>query len=198
MITFKQVSKTLGGRTILREVDLSVERGETLVIVGLSGAGKSVTLKHMVGLMEPDSGHVEIEGTKLHPLKRNEIREVRSRFGMLFQGAALLQWLSVFDNVALPLRQRTKLSKDEIKYRVEERLEWVGLGEAARQLPATLSGGMQKRVGLARATVMNPDCILFDEPTSGLDPLTSRKMDQLICRINQQMHTTSVVVTHEI
>ena len=197
MITFKQVSKALGGRTILREVDLSVERGETLVIVGLSGAGKSVTLKHMVGLMEPDSGHVEIEGTKLHPLNRNEIREVRSRFGMLFQGAALLQWLSVFDNVALPLRQRTKLTEDEIKQRVDERLEWVGLGEAARQLPATLSGGMQKRVGLARATVMNPDCILYDEPTSGLDPLTSRKMDQLICRINQQMHTTSVVVTHD-
>ena len=197
MIAFYNVTKELGGRKILHNVNLEVERGETLVIVGLSGAGKSVTLKHMVGLMDPDSGRVEVDGCALSPLNRNQIRLMRSNFGMLFQGAALLQWLSVYDNVALPMRQRTKMTEEQIRERVEERLDWVGLAEAASQLPAQLSGGMQKRVGLARATIMNPESILYDEPTSGLDPLTSRKMDELIRKINQQMHTTSVVVTHD-
>lgn len=198
MIRFNQVNKRFGSHEVLRDVSFTVERGETVVIVGFSGAGKSVCLRHMVRLEGADSGSVEVDGEAVEQLSRHKMRELRSRFGVLFQGAALLQWMNLFDNVALPLRERTSMSEAEIKERVEERLAWVGLLEAAERLPSEISGGMQKRAGLARAMVMNPEILLYDEPTSGLDPVTSRSIDELILRTNREQGATSVMVTHDL
>jgi len=198
MIRFEQVSKTLGGKTVLDRIDFTISKGETFVVVGLSGAGKSVTLKHMIRLLIPDSGNVLIEGERINDLNRAELQRVRGKFGVLFQGAALLQWMSVFDNVALPLREHTRLSEEEIRGIVEEKLAQVNLEEAAEKFPGDLSGGMQKRAGLARAIVMNPKIVLYDEPTSGLDPVTSRHIDELILRMSQELGVTSVVVTHDL
>lgn len=198
MIRFDQVHKQFGSHVVLRDVSFTVERGETVVIVGFSGAGKSVCLRHMVRLEGADSGLVEVDGQAIDLLNRREMRVLRSRFGVLFQGAALLQWMSLFDNVALPLRERTSLGEAEIAKRVEERLEWVGLLDAAERLPAEVSGGMQKRAGLARAMVMDPEILLYDEPTSGLDPVTSRSIDELMLRTNRERGATSVVVTHDL
>lgn len=198
MIRFDQVHKQFGSHVVLRDVSFTVERGETVVIVGFSGAGKSVCLRHMVRLEGADSGLVEVDGQAIDLLNRKEMRALRSRFGVLFQGAALLQWMSLFDNVALPLRERTSLGEAEIAKRVEERLEWVGLLDAAERLPAEVSGGMQKRAGLARAMVMDPEILLYDEPTSGLDPVTSRSIDELMLRTNRERGATSVVVTHDL
>ena len=198
MIRFDQVHKQFGSHVVLRDVSFTVERGETVVIVGFSGAGKSVCLRHMVRLEGADSGLVEVDGQAIDLLNRREMRVLRSRFGVLFQGAALLQWMNLFDNVALPLRERTSLGEAEIAKRVEERLEWVGLLDAAERLPAAVSGGMQKRAGLARAMVMDPEILLYDEPTSGLDPVTSRKIDRLIAKTNREQSATSVVVTHDL
>ncbi|RZO86650.1 MAG: ATP-binding cassette domain-containing protein [Kiritimatiellaceae bacterium] len=198
MIRFDQVHKQFGSHVVLRDVSFTVERGETVVIVGFSGAGKSVCLRHMVRLEGADSGLVEVDGQAIDLLNRREMRVLRSRFGVLFQGAALLQWMNLFDNVALPLRERTSLGEAEIAKRVEERLEWVGLLDAAERLPAEVSGGMQKRAGLARAMVMDPEILLYDEPTSGLDPVTSRSIDELMLRTNRERGATSVVVTHDL
>ena len=198
MIRFDQVHKQFGSHVVLRDVSFTVQRGETVVIVGFSGAGKSVCLRHMVRLEGADSGLVEVDGQAIDLLNRREMRVLRSRFGVLFQGAALLQWMSLFDNVALPLRERTSLGEAEIAKRVEERLEWVGLLDAAERLPAEVSGGMQKRAGLARAMVMDPEILLYDEPTSGLDPVTSRSIDELMLRTNRERGATSVVVTHDL
>ncbi len=198
MIRFDQVHKQFGSHVVLRDVSFTVERGETVVIVGFSGAGKSVCLRHMVRLEGADSGLVEVDGQAIDLLNRKEMRALRSRFGVLFQGAALLQWMNLFDNVALPLRERTSLGEAEIAKRVEERLEWVGLLDAAERLPAEVSGGMQKRAGLARAMVMDPEILLYDEPTSGLDPVTSRSIDELMLRTNRERGATSVVVTHDL
>ena len=198
MIRFDQVHKQFGSHVVLRDVSFTVERGETVVIVGFSGAGKSVCLRHMVRLEGADSGLVEVDGQAIDLLNRREMRALRSRFGVLFQGAALLQWMNLFDNVALPLRERTSLGEAEIAKRVEERLEWVGLLDAAERLPAEVSGGMQKRAGLARAMVMDPEILLYDEPTSGLDPVTSRSIDELMLRTNRERGATSVVVTHDL
>lgn len=198
MICFEQVTKVLGGRAVLDGVDFEVGEGETFVIVGLSGAGKSVTLKHMIRLMRPDSGRVLIDGEPIHELERGALQKVREKFGMLFQSAALLQWMTVFDNVALPLRERTRLSEDEIERRVMEKLELLSLADAAEKRPADLSGGMQKRVGLARAIIMEPKIVLYDEPTSGLDPVTSRRIDELIVDMRRKLGITSVVVTHDL
>ncbi len=198
MIRFEKVYKRFGGKIVLNGVDLEVDRGETLVIVGLSGSGKSVMLKHMVRLLEADQGTVRIDGESVETLNRKQIIALRSRFGMLFQGAALLQWMSVFDNVALPLRERTDRSKAEIDKLVRGKLELVGLLDAADRMPTELSGGMQKRVGLARAIVMNPEILLYDEPTSGLDPVTSRRIERLIADTGHRMGATSVVVTHDV
>ncbi|MAI20663.1 MAG: ABC transporter ATP-binding protein [Kiritimatiellaceae bacterium] len=198
MIRFDQVHKQFGSHVVLRDVSFTVQRGETVVIVGFSGAGKSVCLRHMVRLEGADSGLVEVDGQAIDLLNRKEMRALRSRFGVLFQGAALLQWMSLFDNVALPLRERTSLGEAEIAKRVEERLEWVGLLDAAERLPAEVSGGMQKRAGLARAMVMDPEILLYDEPTSGLDPVTSRSIDELMLRTNRERGATSVVVTHDL
>ena len=198
MIRFEHVTKKLGRKTVLNDVCFEVAEGETFVIVGLSGAGKSVTLKHMINLMRPDSGRILIDGDDINNLNRRDLQEVRSKFGVLFQSAALLQWMNVRDNVALPLREHTKMPEDEIVQLVEEKLELLSLGDAGDKYPSDISGGMQKRAGLARAIIMNPKIVLYDEPTSGLDPVTSRRIDDLITDMRKRLGITSVVVTHDL
>ena len=198
MITFENVTKKLGGKTVLDGISFEVPKGETFVIVGLSGAGKSVTLKHMVQLLIPDRGSVRIGTDIISEARGMDLERMRGRFGVLFQGAALLQWLSVFENVALPLREHTSLTEEDIKKKVLEKLRLLNMEDAVDKLPSDLSGGMQKRVGLARAIVMDPEIILYDEPTSGLDPVTSRLIDQLIENLRTELGITSVVVTHDL
>jgi phospholipid/cholesterol/gamma-HCH transport system ATP-binding protein len=197
-IRLEGVTKRLGGRRVLDGLDLAIEKGETFVLLGSSGSGKSVTLKHMIRLLTPDEGRVWIGEDDIAVAGKRDLERIRRRFGVLFQGAALLQWMSVADNVALPLRERTALSEAEIAKRVAAKLELLGLSEARDRLPADLSGGMQKRVGLARAMILNPEIILYDEPTSGLDPVTSRHIDRTIDDLRRQFAVTSVVVTHDL
>ena len=198
MIRFENITKVLGGKTVLDEISFEVGEGETFVIVGLSGAGKSVTLKHMIRLMQPDAGNVLIDGEAIGDLGRTALQAVRTKFGVLFQSAALLQWMSVEDNVALPLREHTKMDEGEIEQLVAEKLRLLNLSDAGDKFPADLSGGMRKRVGLARAIIMNPKIVLYDEPTSGLDPVTSRHIDNLIVDMRKELGITSVVVTHDL
>jgi phospholipid/cholesterol/gamma-HCH transport system ATP-binding protein len=198
MIQFEHVSKALAGRTVLNGVDFTVERGEVFVIVGPSGAGKSVTLKHMVRLLTPDEGRVLVGGANVSEAEGRELEQIRNRFGYLFQGGALLAWLSVGENVALPLREKTALGEEEIRKKVLDTLTLVGLENDLDKLPAQLSGGMRKRAGLARAIVGQPEIVLYDEPTSGLDPVTSRTIDALIRRLKEELGVTSIVVTHDL
>ena len=198
MIRFEQVVKTLGGKTVLDGLSFEVRTGEIFVIVGPSGVGKSVTLKHVVRLLTPDAGHVFVDGEDVSRADGATLEQVRRRFGYLFQGGALLAWLNVFENIALPLRERLKLEEREIIGRVDESLRVVGLEGEGSKIPAELSGGMRKRAGLARAIVMKPEIILYDEPTSGLDPVSARTIDALIARTNRELGVTSVVVTHDL
>ena len=198
MIRFENVTKVLGGKTVLDALSFEVEKGETFVIVGPSGVGKSVTLKHMARLLTPDSGQVLVGGDNISQSVGRSLEEMRERFGYLFQGGALLAWLSVGDNVGLPLHERTRLAKDEIEEKVVKTLGLVGLGEDADKMPDEISGGMRKRAGLARAIVRDPEIVLYDEPTSGLDPVTARTIDALIESMRQQLGVTSVVVTHDL
>ena len=198
MITFDKVTKVLSGRAILDGVDFTIQEGETFVIVGPSGAGKSVTLKHMVRLLTPDSGRVVVGDSVISESTGAELELIRERFGYLFQGGALLAWLSVAENVALPLREKTRMGNGEILERVHKTLSLVGLGDDGEKRPSEISGGMQKRAGLARAIIRNPGIVLYDEPTSGLDPVTSRTIDALIERMRSELGVTSVVVTHDL
>lgn len=198
MIRFEQVTKRFGPRVILDEVSFDIQKGETFVIVGSSGAGKSVTLRHMIHLLTPDSGRVMIGDRCINEAKGRELNDILSRFGVLFQSSALLQWLNVEDNICLPLRQKTNRPDDEIRARAKEVLSMVGLENVEARAVSELSGGMQKRVGLARAIVMNPEIILYDEPTSGLDPVISRQIDLLIDDLRKRLGVTSVVVTHDL
>lgn len=197
MISFRHVTKMFGPKCVLNDFSIEVKKGETLCLVGMSGAGKSVTLKHMVGLLRPTSGEILIAGEPIQDMDGKGLGKVRSRFGYLFQSGALLQWLSVGENVALPLREHTKMSDDEIEKLVRATLAQVGMEEAFEKLPANISGGMMKRAGLARAIVTKPEIILYDEPTSGLDPVISRTIDELIRRLQAELGVTSVVVTHD-
>jgi phospholipid/cholesterol/gamma-HCH transport system ATP-binding protein len=198
MIRFEQVTKVLGGTPVLNRLTFEVERGEIFVIVGPSGAGKSVTLKHMVRLLTPDDGRVSLDGMDVGQASAGDLERIRGRFGYLFQGGALLAWLSVAENVALPLREKTRLSEDAIQDRVRDVLGRVGLADDAAKMPAEISGGMQKRAGLARAIVREPEIVLYDEPTSGLDPVTARTIDSLITKMQADLGVTSVVVTHDL
>ena len=198
MIRFDRVTKSFGSQTILDEISLEIEKGETVVIVGFSGAGKSVTLRHMVRLLSPDLGKVYVDKECVSEARGRELEKIRSRFGYLFQGAALMQWLTVGDNVALPLRETKKMGNDEVDDLVHEKLAMVNLQDSVDKFPAELSGGMRKRVALARAIVTEPDIILYDEPTSGLDPVTSRTIDRLIDGLRENLCVTSVVVTHDL
>jgi phospholipid/cholesterol/gamma-HCH transport system ATP-binding protein len=197
MIELDGVHKRLGGLDVLRGVDLTVEQGETMVIIGRSGSGKSVTLKHMIGLMVPDRGTVRVDGSEWAGLGKGGTFELRRRFGVLFQSGALLNWMTVYDNVALPLREHTDLSDEQIAETVREKLALVDLVDHADKTPSDISGGMKKRAGLARAIVMDPEILLYDEPTSGLDPVLSSTINELINNVKHELGVTSVVVTHD-
>ena len=198
MIELVNVYKRLGGRSILNGLSVSIERGQTLAIVGPSGTGKSVTLNHIIGLMLPDRGSINVMGRDVAKLSYREMQEYRSKVGMLFQSGALLGWMTVYDNVALPLRECFHLPEEKIRQKVGEILEFLNLTDSAGKFPNEISGGMQKRAGLARAVVCDPEIMLYDEPTSGLDPVMSRKIDELIVSLQKHFSMTSVVVTHDL
>ena len=198
IIQLESVCKRLGDQSVLKDLNLTVPHGETLVIMGRSGAGKSVVLKHMIGLITPDAGGVYFDGKRLDNLNRAELNEVRKRMGMLFQGAALFDSMTVGENISLGLRHHTDLTGAEIRRVVAEKLEAVGLSGIEDKIPSELSGGMRKRVGLARAISMNPEVILYDEPTTGLDPITADAINNLILDTQRQFGVTTVVVTHDV
>ncbi|HSC55956.1 MAG TPA: ABC transporter ATP-binding protein [Nitrospira sp.] len=198
MIKLIGVEKTLGGQRVLQGVDLDIPAGKLTTIIGRSGEGKSVLLKHMIGLLQPDRGQVWVGGIEISRLKGRALNEVRKRFAMLFQGAALFDSLTVFENVAFPLREKLRMKGTEVSRRVDEKLEQVGLAGMGHKYPAELSGGMKKRAGLARALVMEPEIMLFDEPTTGLDPLMAKSIHDLIVAMQQRFKFTAVMVSHEI
>jgi phospholipid/cholesterol/gamma-HCH transport system ATP-binding protein len=198
MIQIRGLKKRLGHKQVLDGIDLDIQKGETLVVLGPSGTGKSVLLKHIIGLMQPDSGSIQVDGEEIVGMKEHDLDEMRKRFGMLFQGAALFDSMTVGDNVGLGLREHQRLSDKIVRQRVAERLEWVGLRGVEDMKPASLSGGMRKRAGLARAIAMDPQFILYDEPTTGLDPVMSDVINQLIRGLQRRLGVTSVVVTHDL
>ncbi len=198
VIKLIEVVKRFGSQLVLDRISIDIPRGKTTVIVGGSGQGKSVTLKLILGLMEPDSGSVVVDGVDITRVGKRELDRVRSRFGVLFQGAALLDSLSVFDNVALPLRERSRLKKDEIRERVMATLMQLGLIGHEDKFPAQLSGGMKKRVGLARALQLDPEIMLFDEPTTGLDPEKTMEIYRLFHETRERFGYTAVIVSHDI
>ena len=198
MIEINNLYKNFGSKKVLQGVNLTIEQGETIVIIGRSGCGKSVLIKHIVGLLSPDSGFVKVENKVVNDLTQKELYELRKKFGFLFQGAALFDSMTVEENVSLPLvESKQNYSKAEIKKIVEEKLSLVDLEDVLNLKPSELSGGMKKRVALARALVTNPSYILYDEPTTGLDPIMSDSIDQLIKDLSTKLNVTSVVVTHD-
>jgi len=196
-IVIEHLAKSLGGQPVLRDVNLTIPPGATLGIVGRSGCGKSVLLKHIIGLMWPDSGRVLIGGCDLNEMDREQLYQTRHRFGMLFQSAALLDSMTVGENVALSLIHNRTMRRGEIADRVAECLSMVGLGGLEEKMPSEMSGGMKKRVGLARAVAMGPEVMLFDEPTTGLDPIMAAVIDEVIADLVDRLNTTAVVVTHD-
>jgi phospholipid/cholesterol/gamma-HCH transport system ATP-binding protein len=198
MIQLENLHKSFKGNKVLRGVNLSINKGEILVLIGMSGYGKSVLLKHIVRLIRPDKGRVVIEGTDIGLLKGRGIAELRKRLGFLFQGSALFESMTVFDNVAFPLREKTNLSREEIRRRVIDQLDQVGLAGAEDKYPSQISGGMQKRTALARELIWQPEIMLFDEPTTGLDPIIGHAILNLIEDLHRRMNFTGVIVTHEI
>jgi phospholipid/cholesterol/gamma-HCH transport system ATP-binding protein len=197
LIQIEQLKKSFGSQTILDGVDLKIGKGESIVIIGQSGTGKSVLLKHLLRLMSPDSGRILFDGADIAELNSRELVAMRMRFGMLFQSAALFDSLSVEENVGLGLKESRQYTEKQIEELVIEKLEMVGLSEAAEKYPAELSGGMRKRVGLARAIANNPEVLLYDEPTTGLDPITADVINDLIVELNNKLHVTSISVTHD-
>ena len=198
MIQVVDVYRSFGRQQVLKGINLRVRRGEVLVVIGPSGSGKTVLLRLLIGLIRPDRGQVIVEGTDITTLYGRRLDRVRERFGMLFQGGALFDSMNVFDNVAFPLREKTKLSEPEIASRVQKMLESVGLGDMGYKFPAELSGGMKKRAALARALITGPSIVLFDEPTTGLDPILVHAIHQLILDTHRTFGYTAVLVSHEI
>ena len=197
MISIRQLTKTLGSQQVLRGIDLEIATGETCVILGRSGCGKSVLLKHLIGLFQPTAGEVWVEGEEISRLPERKLGGIRKKIGMLFQSAALFDSMNVEDNLAFPLREAGVKNEGEIRDRVAEALNMVDLAGEQKKMPEKLSGGMRKRVGLARTIVGRPACILSDEPTTGLDPIASDSINHLIRRLQKRLHVTSVVVTHD-
>jgi phospholipid/cholesterol/gamma-HCH transport system ATP-binding protein len=197
MIAVHGLTKTIGQQEILRGVDLEVGRGETLVIIGRSGGGKSVLLKHLIGLMQPDAGEILIEGQEIIGMKERALGAIRQKIGILFQGAALFDSMTVADNISFPLREAGEKDSKTLREKVSQMLEVVELEGQEDKMPVNLSGGMKKRVGLARAIIRQPKCVLYDEPTSGLDPVVSDSINKLIRRLQERLGITSIVVTHD-
>ncbi len=197
MISLRNIHKTLNGQKVLQGINLEIAEGETVVIIGRSGCGKSVTLRHILGLMRPDHGEVFFEGQNLRGLSEIELIPIRQKMGMLFQNGALFDSMSVGENIAFPLREEGKMTEEEIQSAIAEALEMVNLGGQQSKMPAELSGGMKKRVSLARATVRKPKLLLYDEPTSGLDPVVSDSINKLILNLDKTLRLTNVVVTHD-
>lgn len=198
MIEIKNIKKSFDDNKVLQGVNLTINKGETLVIIGQSGCGKSVLLKHIIGLMTPDEGEVLIEGANLAKMKMKELYKLRAKFGFLFQGAALFDSMNVEENVGLALKENTRMKPSDIKRIVAEKLELVGLPGTEKMRPSDLSGGMKKRVSLARSLATDPEYMLYDEPTTGLDPVMSDAIDDLIKELSDKLKVTSVVVTHDI
>jgi phospholipid/cholesterol/gamma-HCH transport system ATP-binding protein len=198
IIQIVDLHKRFGDNRVLRGINLEVEEGSTWVILGGSGSGKTVLMKHIIGLLKPDRGQVLIEGQDVVPLEAEELARVRRKFGMVFQGAALFDSMTVYENVSFALREHTRLREDEIREIVRQKLQIVGLRDIEEKYPADLSGGMRKRVGLARAIALDPKIVLYDEPTTGLDPITTAYVDDMIIDARRQLGVTSVVISHDI
>ncbi|HKQ38947.1 MAG TPA: ABC transporter ATP-binding protein [Verrucomicrobiae bacterium] len=197
MIEVRNLQKSFGAHRVLDHVNMRIDKGESVVIIGRSGGGKSVLLKHLIGLLHPEHGEVLVEGQNIVPMNERELIEVRRKFGMLFQGAALFDSMTVAENIGFALQQQRKCSDKEVRETVSEALELVELPGTEDKHPSELSGGMRKRVGLARAIVYRPQILLYDEPTTGLDPVISDSIDKLIVSISQKLKVTTVVVTHD-
>jgi len=197
MIRINDLHKSFGDKVVLRGVNLDINDGERLVIVGRSGCGKSVLLKHILNLMQPDKGYILVDNIAIRRVGQEDLFYLRKQFGFLFQGAALFDSMTVAENIALPLVEHTNMSADEIAGKVADKLEMVGLPGIENLKPAELSGGMKKRVGLARAIIMDPKYILYDEPTTGLDPIMAANIDKLIVELSEKLNVTSIVVTHD-
>jgi phospholipid/cholesterol/gamma-HCH transport system ATP-binding protein len=197
LIQVRDLRQKIGGQEILRGLTIDVRRGETLVLLGKSGGGKSVFLRHLIGLMRPISGSIRFEGHEITNLTERQLEPVRRKIGMLFQDGALFDSMNVFDNVAFPLRERGERNPDTIRKKVAESLAMVNMTGHDHKMPVNLSGGMRKRVALARAIISPPDVILYDEPTAGLDPIVSDSINKLIRHLQSELHVTSIVVTHD-
>jgi phospholipid/cholesterol/gamma-HCH transport system ATP-binding protein len=197
MIEIINLKKLFNGKPVLRDVNLKIYDGEKLVIIGRSGCGKSVLLKNILNLMQPDAGYILVDDVPIKMITQKDLFVLRKQFGFLFQGAALFDSMTVAENIALPLVEHTNLSQKEIEKRVAEKLEMVGLPGIQNLKPSELSGGMKKRVGLARAIIMNPKYVLYDEPTTGLDPIMAANIDHLINELNERLKVTSIIVTHD-
>src|SRR3990170_3840076 len=198
MIKIVGLKKSFGPKQVLDGVDLEIEKGKITVIIGRSGEGKSVLIKHIIGLLKPDEGQIFLDGLELTALKEKEFNEVRKRFGMLFQSSALFDSMTVAENVGFPLREHTDLAYADMLKSVKEKLNRVGLVDVEEMMPADLSGGMKKRVGLARAIIMDPEIVLFDEPTTGLDPIMADSISELVLSTQKALNTTYVLITHDI
>lgn len=197
MIEIKNLYKSFGGHPVLNGINLRIEKGETMVIIGQSGGGKSVLLKHIVGILRPDEGEVLVDSVDITKLHNNDLNKIRRRFGMLFQGAALFDSLTVGENVSFALRRFTTLDEKSISEKVKEKLGLVGLRDIENIKPAELSGGMRKRVGLARAIAMEPEVVFYDEPTTGVDPIMADAINNLIIDLHNKLKITSIAVTHD-
>jgi len=198
VIEVRGLWKSFGDLEVLRGVDLTVLEGETMVVLGASGCGKSVLLKHVIGLLKPDRGSIVIEGQEITGLESHELEELRMSYGMVFQGAALFDSMTVGENVGLPLKEHRGIKGDELRDIVESKLRMVGLAGVSQKWPSELSGGMKKRVALARAIALDPDIILYDEPTTGLDPIMAEQINELIRALQREVNATSIVVTHDL
>jgi phospholipid/cholesterol/gamma-HCH transport system ATP-binding protein len=197
LIEVQNLSKSFNGLQVLKDVNLVVEEGSTAVILGKSGVGKSVLLKSIIGLIPPDTGSVRIEGQEVVGMNRRTLDALRRQMGYLFQGAALYDSMTVRENLAFPLERQVRLTSDELEEKIIQQLQMVGLEDAIDKMPAELSGGMKKRIGLARALITNPRIMLYDEPTTGLDPITAREISYLIKELQQRYQPTSIAVTHD-
>lgn len=198
MITLYQLSKSFNGKKVLDNLNIRFEEKRITVIIGRSGGGKSVMLKHIIGLIKPDSGRVLIDGIDINTLKKKELNEIRKKFGMVFQDGALFDSFSVFENIAFPLRQHLNLSEEDIRYKVHSILNDVGLNGHESKMPSEISGGMRKRVAVARALILNPEIMLFDEPTTGLDPIMSDVINNLVVSMHNKFKFTGIIISHDI